>query len=164
MLCTGQDIGGTSCRPPLCMNYNAIYLMVFFTFRNCTGVPIFEKPPEKYSAYRIMQILLSPNIDPKRIAKKRPLQAPFSSTFLVDLGQLSHPDDVKKDMYGKWLYSGSHSDVFLCSFSSSGQVVVEKAAPGASGDNVYSLRRLHSVHPSNVEFRRVLALLFGMSI
>ena len=39
MLCTGQDIGGTSCRPPLCMNYYAIYLMVFFTFRNCTGVP-----------------------------------------------------------------------------------------------------------------------------
>ena len=111
-----------------------------------------------------MQILLNRNIDPKRIAKKRPLQAPFSSTFLVDLSQLSHPDDVKKDMYGKWLYSGSHSDILLCSFSSSGQVVVEKAAPGSSGDNVYSLRRLHSIHPSNVEFRRVLALLFSMSI
>ena len=133
-------------------------------FRNCTGVPIFEKPPEKYSAHRIMQILLDPNIDPRRIAKKRPLQTPFSATFLVDLGQLSHPDDIKKDMYGKWLYSGSHSDVFLCSFSSGGQVRVEKAAAGASGDCVYSLRRLHSVHPSNVEFRRVLALLFGMSI
>ena len=95
-----------------------------------------------------MQILLSPSIDPKRIVKKRPLQTPFSSTFLVDLGQLAHPDDVKKDMYGKWLYSGSHSDVFLCSFSSDGDVVVEKAAVGASGGNVYSLRRLHSVHPS----------------
>lgn len=128
------------------------------------GVPIFEKPPEKYSAHRIMQILLDPNIDSSRIAKKRPLQAPFSSTFLVDLGQLLHPDDIKKDMYGKWMYSGSHSDVFLCSFSSDGQVVVEKAAVGASGNNVYHLRRVHSVHPSNVEFRRVLALLFGMSM
>ena len=48
-----------------------------------------------------MQILLSPNIDPRRIAKKRPLQVPFSSIFLVDLGQLAHPDDVKKDKYGK---------------------------------------------------------------
>ena len=30
-----------------------------------------------------------------------------------------------------------------------------------SGDNVYYLRRLHSFHPSNNEFRRILALLFG---
>ena len=134
-------LGELSCRPPL-FYYALLYISVFFDFRNCTGVPIiFEEPAEKYSAYRIMQILLNCNIDPKRIAKM-PLQSPFSSIFLVDLSQLSHPDDVKKDMYGKWLYSGSHSDIFLCSFSSSGQVVVEKAAPGASGDNVYSLRCL----------------------
>ena len=65
-------------------------------------------------------------------------------------------------MYGKWLYSGSYSDVFLCSYSESRQVMIEKAAAGANGDNVYYLRGLHSVHPSNYEFRRVLALLFGM--
>ena len=133
-----------------------------FYFRNSTGVPIFEKPPKKYSAYRIMQILLNPNIDASRIAKKRPLETSFSATFVVDISKLSHSDDVKKDMYGKWLYSGSHSDVFLCSYSESGQVMIEKAAAGANGDNVYYLRRLHSVHHSNCEFRRVLALLFSM--
>ena len=121
-----------------------------------------ETPPEKYSAYRIMQILLDQEIDQDRAAQKRPLEAPFSSTYVVNLRNLSHPDDIKKDMYGKWLHSGSHSDVFLCSYSPDGQAIIEKAAPGASGDNVYSLRRLHSVHPSNNEFRRVLAFLFGM--
>ena len=115
----------------------------------------------KYSAYQIMQILLNTKLNKERIAKERPLQAPFSSTYVVDLHNLSHPDDIKKDIYGKWLHSGSHSDVFLCSYSPDEEPLIEKAAPGASGNNVYSLRRLHSVHPSNTEFRRVLAFLFG---
>ena len=135
--------------------------MVCANFQKLHGCS--KKRPEKYSAHRIMQILLDPNIHSSKIAKKRPLQAPFSSTFLVDLGQLSHPDDIK-DIYGKWMYSGSHSDVFLCSLSSDGEVVVENAAVGVSGNNVYHLRRVHSVHPSNMEFRRVLALSFGKSM
>ncbi len=28
-----------------------------------------------------------------------------SSTFIVDLDSLKHPDDVKKDEFGKWSYS-----------------------------------------------------------
>ncbi len=131
-------------------------------YRNSIGVPIYEKPPEKYSAHRIMQILLDPKIDEHRIAVKRPLDVPHSSTFVVDVSKLGHPDDIKKDIYGKWLHSGSHSDVFICSYLQEDKVSIEKAAPGASGDNVYYLRRLHSVHPSNNEFRRILALLSGM--
>ena len=38
---------------------------------------------------------------------------------------------------------------------------VEKAAEGATGDNVYYLRRLHSTHPSNKHFRRMVALISG---
>ena len=55
--------------PTPCMK-SWLIQFIFISFRNCARVPIFEKPPKKYSAYRIMQILLSPNIDPKRIAKK----------------------------------------------------------------------------------------------
>ena len=106
----------------------------------------------KYSAYRIMQILLDTKLNEDRVAKERPLQAPFSSTYVVDLRNWSHPDDIKKNISGKWLHSGSHSDIFLCSYSPDGEPVIEKAAAGASGNNVYSLRRLHSVHPSNNEF------------
>ena len=64
----------------------------------------------------------SPNIDASRIAKKRPLETSFRATFVLDISKLSHHDDVKKDMYGRELYSGSQSDVFLCSYSESGQV------------------------------------------
>ena len=109
-----------------------------------------------------MWILLDPKLDARKIAFKRPLTAPFSSSYVVDVSKLAHPVDVKKDMYGKWLHSGSHTDVFICTYSEDKDSIhIEKAAPGARGDNVYYLRRLHSVHPSNNEFRRVLALLFG---
>ena len=109
-----------------------------------------------------MQILLNSEIDEERIATRRPLEAPFSSTYVVDVSKLAHVDDIKKDMYGKWLYSGSHTDLFICSYSDDNKVLIEKVAPGAHGENVYHLRRLRSVHPSNTEFRRMLALVSGM--
>ena len=108
-----------------------------------------------------MQILLNPKIDEDRIAKQRPLQTHCSSTFVVDTAQLSHPDDIKKDMYGKWLYKGSRTDVFWCSFDGNDKVLVEKAAPGAYGPNIYYLRQLHSVHPLKRSFRRIVAITFG---
>ena len=106
-----------------------------------------------------MHLLLDPKIDENKIASRRPLECSFSASFVVDVSKLAHPVDIKKGMYGKGLHSGSHTDVFRCTYSSSDDVYIEKAA--ASGDNVYYLRRLHSVHPSNNDFRRVLALLFG---
>jgi hypothetical protein len=36
-----------------------------FLHRNCMGVPIFEQPPPKYTATRILQILLDPGLDLK---------------------------------------------------------------------------------------------------
>ena len=64
-----------------------------------------------------MWILLDPKLDARKIAFKRPLTVPFSSSFVVDVSKLAHPDDIKKDMYGKWLHSGSHTDVFRCTYS-----------------------------------------------
>ena len=49
-----------------------------------------------YTATRILQILLGPSIDQSIIAKGRPIQVERSSTFVVDLTCLKHPDDVKK--------------------------------------------------------------------
>ena len=37
-----------------------------------------------------------------------------------------------------------------------GYVSVEKCAPGASGADVVYLRRLHSVHSSNNQFKRLI--------
>ena len=80
-------------------------------------MPIFE---------RIMQILLNPSIDVSKVAKERPVRVEESSTFVVDLTCLKHPDDVKKDMYGRWDYSGSHPEVFRCTFDDTDNVSIEK--------------------------------------
>ena len=124
---------------------------------------MFEKPPEKYSAAAIMKILLSSNVDEKTIAykNKRPIQVQSSSTFVIDLTKLAHPDDIKRDAYGRWIQNGSHTDVFKCFYGQDGEVSIDKAAPGASGFNVYYLRRIHCVHPSNSSFRRILAFICG---
>ena len=63
-------------------------------------MPIFEKPPSKYSAMRIMKILLNQSLDERRVAYKRHVEIQSSSTFVVDLTKLAHPDDIK-DSYGK---------------------------------------------------------------
>lgn len=42
-----------------------------------------------------------------------------------------------------------------------GYVSVEKCAPGAKGDNVVHLRRLHNTHPSNKQFKQMIAFLSG---
>ena len=94
-------------------------------------------------------------------SRARPLETTTSATFIVHVCNLKHRDDIKKDMYGKWKHHGSHTDVFKCKFDDRSQVYVEKVAEGASGDNVFFLRQLHSIHPSNKHFRRIVALISG---
>ena len=40
-------------------------------------------------------------------------------------------------------------------------MTVEKCAPGASGSNVYYLRRLRSYCPKNHDVRRLMAFIYG---
>ena len=132
-----------------------------FCHRIC-DVPAYEVPPQRqYAAMQIMRILLDDSIDQEKIARKRPLQVNRSSSFIVDLTNLRDVNDVKKDLYGKWLHSGSHTDVYKCWFDDGEDVQIEKATPLAIGSNVYKLRRLHSTHPSNPDFKRMIAFIFG---
>ena len=78
---------------------------------------------------------LSPEIDHSKICTTWPLQVSHSATFIVDITQLKHPDDMK-DFFGKWRHSGSHPIPFMTQFDSTGDVHVEKCAPGARGSNV----------------------------
>ena len=61
-----------------------------------------------------------------------------------------------------WSYSGSHSLSFHSRVVQDGYVEIEKCASGATGSDVYHLRRLHSFHPSNVECKRLIALVSGI--
>ena len=120
----------------------------------------FEVPPVKYSAEAILKLLLDPMIDTSRVCKTWPISdITTNSTFVVNVTKLKHPDDVRKDFFGKWIHTGSHPFTFKA-YIRDNCVSVERCAPGAHG-TVYYLRRLHSYHPSNTDFRRMLAFVSG---
>ena len=121
------------------------------------GDPVYEKPPPKYAAERILQILLDPPIPASRICSERPACVEESSTYVINITKLADPEDVKNDNFGSWNHSGSHSTTYKVHVNKDGYVNVEKCAPGASGADVVYLRRLHSVHPSNNQFKRLVA-------
>lgn len=84
-----------------------------------------------------------------------------SCTYIVDLDALQDPGDVKRDNFGMWIYSGSHNASFQSRITDEGVVEIGNEAKGGDWRN-YSLRRLHSVHPSHKEFRRMIAFIKGM--
>ena len=124
---------------------------------------MYEVPSEKYSAERIIKILLNPKIEGNRICKKRPVDIDVSSTFVIDLNSLKDPDDVKKDNFGVWHHSGSHNQIFECCFTADGDVQIGRSTFFSSEGQweQYSLHRLQSKHLTNKNFRRMLSFITG---
>ena len=118
--------------------------------------PIYENPPAKYSAERILHILLDKAIPSDKICTKRPTNVTGSASFVVDITKLADPDDVKKDNFGVWSHSGSHVQSFDVSYEE-GCCFVEKCDSSTPKDNIVVLRRLHSFHPLNNQFKRMIA-------
>ena len=82
--------------------YHACTKVMFLFYRPlATAVePVFEEPPKKYFAERIIRILMDPKVDPNKICKQRPLAVNQSATFIVDLNSLQDPEHVKRDNFG----------------------------------------------------------------
>ena len=85
-----------------------------------------------------------------------------SATFVVDLESLQHPDDIKKDDFGKWIYSGSHS-VSYAAYQTNRKLDFERLTGTTSSDagNVFQLRRINCKHPANSQCQRLLAFVTG---
>ena len=62
---------------------------------------------------------------------------------MIDITKLKHPDDVKKDSFGKWKHLGSHKTPYRVTFDEDGEIELMKCAPGVSGDNTFCLCRLY---------------------
>ena len=118
--------------------------------------PVYELPPSKYSAERVIKILL--RADSSKVCQKKPTSVRRSATYVVDVRSLRCQDDIKKDEFGIWNYSGSHPQPFKV-HENDNSIVVERCCPGVSGKNVVLLRRLHCTHPSNPQFKRLICFL-----
>ncbi len=122
--------------------------------------PIYEIPPDKYSAEAIIRILLEPQ---DKICSSKPLDVSKSATYVVDTRSLGNIDDVKKDQFGIWRYSGSHPSSYeINTDDDTGEIEVEKCSEAANRSNVVYLRRLHCTHPSNTNFKRLICFLTGI--
>ena len=126
-----------------------------------SGAPIYEVPKGMYTGEQLLDILFDPKIDTRKICHERPMQVTCSSTFVVDLDSLKHPDDVRKDEFGKWNYSGSHLVTYSAWELPSGRLQFKKASCQDT-EHTFSLRRIHCKHPSNPDFQRLLVFATGV--
>ena len=58
----------------------------------------------QYTGEEILRILF----DQDKICRECPRQITKSCTFVIDLNKLKHPDNIKKDEFGKWRHNGFH--------------------------------------------------------
>ena len=126
-----------------------------------SGAPIYEIPISRpYTAEEILEILFCPTIKQERILTG----ITCSATFIVNLNKLRHPDDIKKDEFGKWNYSGSHC-VLYSMWKDSEEFKFKKVdtqnSNQQSSENIIQLRRVRCTHPSNQAFQRLLAFVTG---
>ena len=101
-------------------------------------MPVIQRPPEKYSTAANMKMLLSSNIDEKRITYKLLIHVQYSGTFVIDLTKLANPDDIMS-MHMDIRYKMAHTLMYL----SVSMMKILGPAPGASGSNVYYLWHIH---------------------
>ena len=122
--------------------------------------PVYEIPPPKYPAEKIIRILLDPNIDQNKICHHKPSRITSSATYIVNISRFESVEDIKKDEFGIWKYSGSHPKVYRIHHTKQG-MKIESASSSAKGADVVYLRRLHCTHPSNPNFKRLICFMSG---
>ena len=91
----------------------------------------------------ILKILLNPKILKTKVCKRTHLYVNGSSTYVIDLTVM-----ISKRISLLIGLMMDHTLNFYAEINDNG-VKVERCYPGAMGDNVYKLCRLHSAHPSN---------------
>ena len=121
--------------------------------------PVYDVPSSQYSVEKILNMLLDP--DESKVCSQRPTGTIGSATFVIDLDKLAHPDDAKKDNFGKWSHSRSHTFAFRSWFSDEGVIEIERVDKDCTASDVQYLRRIHSYHPSDSACKRMLAFVTG---
>ena len=80
---------------------------------------------------------------------------------LIPSDKICHKRPTHINQAAIWSHSGSHPQSFKVFNEDSGHISIEKCAPGAEGHNIVQLRRLHSVHPVNNQFKWMIAFVTG---
>ena len=101
--------------------------------------------------------MLDTDVADEKVCKTKPSRIKKSATYVVDVSGLDSMEDIKKDEFGVWNYSGSHPKAYKVNEDMS----LVNVSTSAKGSNVVLLRRLHCTHPSNPAFKRLICSLSG---
>ena len=116
--------------------------------------PIYEIPPEKYAAESIIKILLDPTEG--KICHAKPSLVSSSATYVVNTKSLQNLEDIKKDDFGIWKYSGSHPLVF--------KFIIKMTIRSLKGAQKVHQEVTLYTHPSNSSFKKIICFLSGMEL
>jgi len=116
------------------------------------------RPPIQVCCRDNTQNPLDPALPASKVCSVRPTKVVTSSTYVIDMSKLLHPDIVKNDNFGAWKHSGSHPWPYRAQVED-GYVRVEKYAPCARGSDVLCLHCPQSVLPSNSHFKHLIAFI-----
>ena len=103
--------------PECLQTYRTIFVRKKLNFANSpvpsddSFQPVYENPPAKYNAERIIKILLQP--DETRVCYVKPSAVIRSASYVVDVRNLQNQDNIK-DEFGIWNYSGSRLRLTKC--------------------------------------------------
>ena len=118
----------------------------------------------KYSAEEAITLFF--DVDNNLICTEQPTGCRFSATFIVDVSQLRHRDDIRADDLGVWKNCGVRSTYCGVFFDSNGCVrkvkKIGNSKPSVMRPSIYRLKRTYWQHSEDGTFCRQLMELEGM--
>jgi len=87
-----------------------------------------------------------------------------NSSFVVDLSQLAHVDDIKSDDCGHWIHNGKKTTavaVWKQGSHVTKVVSVKTTTPPDENCRLYTLVRVYYVHDPHRDFKKTYYYLFG---
>ena len=127
------------------------------------SVPVFSSTTH-FSYSEAVEIILSRNKE--RVCCRHPVLVEENVSFLVDINQLSHVDDIKADDCGHWIHNGRKTTK-VAVWTSKGAITkvvsINKNFKNPPDENskLFMLVRVYYVHDPHSDFKRTYYYLYG---
>ena len=146
-----------------CLHSSVLKCILHCRNEENSDIPIFANGVVKYTAEKIVSILLNKRDHEGLISQRQPLHVRESKVFIVDTDNLDDPDDVKADDLGSWRNDGQHKRWVKVKWCQDQVSSIELCSGKPNHDSSsYCLHRSYYVHHSNRHFKRKIYYLSGM--
>ena len=127
------------------------------------AVPIFSSTTH-FTYSEAVKIILSRNKE--QVCCRHPVLVEENASFLVDLNQLGHVDDIKSDDCGHWVHNGRKTTkvaVWISKGSITKVASTSKNSKNSPDENskLFTLVRIYYVHDPHSDFKRTYYYLYG---